>query len=161
MAGDLLLLVHVLAVVVGLGATFAYPFMQVAVKWGGPAAAPALWRVQDRIDRAFVVPGLVVILVAGVLLVVQGRASWGAPFVSAGFLIVGVLLVLVLFVLNPGERRAAELAERDLGAGEGADGGTLSDEYWALSRRLAMAGGFASLLVVVGVVVMVLKPGGV
>lgn len=156
MGGNLLALVHVLAVVIGLGATFAYPFMQVAVRRSGPAAAPALWRVQDRIDRVLVLPGLVVVLVAGILLVAQGRGSWSAPFVSAGFLIVGVLLALVLFVLNPGERRAAELAERDLGGG----GGELSEEYWALSKRLAMTGGVASLLVVAAVVMMVLKPGG-
>ena len=84
-------------------------------------------------------------LLAGVYLVATGPWTLAEPWVGSGLLIVGVLLVGVLAVLSPGERRAAELAERDLGAG-----GELSDEYWAVSRRVAMVGGFASLLVVIG-----------
>lgn len=148
--------VHVLAVVLAFGPTFAYPFMQVAAEKREPASIPYFWRVQMRIDRVFVVPGAVVVLLAGVYLVATGPWTLAEPWVGTGLLIVGVLLVLVLAVLGPGERRAAELAERDLGAGGEP---ALSDEYWAASRRVAMAGGLASLLVVIAIVVMVLKPG--
>jgi uncharacterized membrane protein len=146
--------VHVLAVVLAFGPTFAYPFMQVAAEKREPASIPYFWRVQMRIDRVFVIPGAVVVLLAGVYLVATGPWTLAEPWVGSGLLIVGLLLVGVLAVLGPGERRAAELAERDLGTG-----GELSDEYWAVSRRVAMAGGFASLLVVIAIVLMVLKPG--
>jgi len=153
---EVVVAVHVLAVVLAFGPTFAYPFMQVAAEKREPASIPYFWRVQTRIDRVFVVPGAVVVLLAGLYLVATGPWTLAEPWVGSGLLIVGLLLVVVLAVLTPGERRAAELAERDLGAGGES---ALSDEYWAVSRRVAMVGGFASLLVVVGVVVMVLKPG--
>ena len=95
-------------------------------------------------------------LLAGVYLVATGPWTLAEPWVGSGLLIVGVLLVRVLMVLGPGERRAAGLAERDLGAGGEP---ALSNEYWAASRRVAMVGGLASLLVVIGIVLMVLKPG--
>lgn len=148
--------VHVLAAVLAFGPTFAYPIMQVAAEKSEPASIPYFWRVQTRIDRVFVVPGAVVVLLAGVYLVATGPWTLAEPWVGSGLLIVGVLLVLVLAVLGPAERRAAELAERDLGADGDA---SLSDEYWAISRRVAMVGGFASLLVVIAIVLMVLKPG--
>jgi uncharacterized membrane protein len=156
---DLLLTLHVLAVVVGLGPTFAYPFLQVAAERSAPRSIPYFARVMQRIDRIFVIPALLLIPATGILVVVEGGLSFGLPWVSAGFLVIAILLVLELAILLPCERRMADLAERDIAASGGAEP-ALSAEYRAVSRRFAMVGGFASLLVVIAVVVMVLKPGG-
>lgn len=156
MAYDVVQVIHVIAVLLAFGPTFAYPFMQVRAEKHEPAAVPYLWRVQQRIDRIFVIPGMLIVF-AGGLYMALSQGVIAAPWVSAGMLILIVLLVLVAFVLHPAERRAMQLAERDLAQG---GGGALSDEYWKVSRRLAMFGGIASLLVLIAVVLMVTKPGG-
>jgi uncharacterized membrane protein len=156
---DVVLTVHVVAVVLAFGPTFAYPFMQGLAERSEPRSIPYYARVMRRIDRTFVVPGMLVILAAGLYLVIRGPWTFSAPWVSAGFLIIGILLVLELAVLWPGEAKLIALSERDIAAaGDGEI--ELSDEYRGVARRFAMAGGFASLLVVIAIALMVLKPGG-
>ena len=71
---------------------------------------------------------------------------------------VGFLAIIVLFGLQhgffqPQTRKAKELAERDLKAGD-----TLSDEFEAASERLGRVGGLAGLIVVVTIFFMSYKP---
>jgi len=68
-----------------------------------------------------------------------------------------VLLVLQLAVLGRTERRLAELAERDIAAA-GSGEVELSDEYWAASKRSAIWGSLAGVLVLVILFFMVVKP---
>ncbi len=61
-------------------------------------------------------------------------------------------------VMIPPRNAPSELAERDLAAaGDGEV--ALSDEYRALSRRLATVGSLLSLLVLVTILFMAIKPG--
>jgi len=55
------------------------------------------------------------------------------------------------------ERALAELAERDIAAAGSGDV-TFSDEYWTLSKRVAIMGTLAGLIVMVTVFFMVVKP---
>jgi hypothetical protein len=50
-------------------------------------------------------------------------------------------------------RRAKELAERDLAAGD-----TLRDEFEAVGQRIGQVGGLAGLIVVVTIFFMTYKP---
>lgn len=157
---ELVLAVHLIAVVLAFGPTFAYPFLQARAESAEPRSVPYFVRVINRIDRTFVVPGMVVVLAAGIYLVIEGPWTFAAPWISAAFLIVGILLLLELLVLMPAERKMIELGERDVAAA--GDGEVeLSQEYQSTSRRFAVVGGIASLLVLVAVFLMATKPGGV
>ena len=155
----LVLAVHLIAVVLAFGPTFAYPFMQALAQRSDPRSIPFAGRVMNRIDKAFVLPGMVVVLAAGIYLVVAGPWTFSAPWISAAFLIVGVLLVLELAVFLPGERKMIELAERDI-ASAGSGDVAFGADFDAVARRLAVFGGIAGLLVLIAVFLMATKPGG-
>ena len=81
----------------------------------------------------------------------------GPCLVPVGFGLLAVLVILGLggAFFSPRERRLAELAERDLAAGE------LSEEYQALGVQVARVGALTSLLILVTVLFMVLGARGV
>ena len=94
------------------------------------------------------------VLLAGIYLAAAGPFDFGSTFVSIGIVIIVVLLGLGGAFFAPRERKAAELAERDVAASAGGEV-KLSAEYEALAGRLRIAGIASSLLVVVAVFVMV------
>lgn len=69
-----------------------------------------------------------------------------------------VLLGLFGAFFTPTERRAAELAQRDIDAANGGEV-RFSTEYEAVARRLQIVGASASVLVLVAVFLMVTRLG--
>ncbi len=151
---DVVLFVHVLAVVVAFGMTFAYPLLDAVARRSSVRDLVALHRFQAVLSQRLITPAMVVVLVAGIYLAVD-RWSLGDPWISATFAILIVLFGIVGAVLTPTERTLAGLAQRDMEGGDGA----LSDDYERQARKLAIARGVASLLVVVAIFLMVTKPG--
>ena len=143
---------HVLAVVLAFGPTFGYAiFFSVVPQF--PRATPALMAGVQKTDRYLVDPGMIVVLLAGVYLLVDGPWEASATFISIGFVAIIALLGLQHGFFRPQTAKARELAERDL---EGGD--TLSDEFLALSQRIGKVGSLAGLIVVVTIFFMVVKP---
>ena len=135
---DVVLFVHVTAVVVSFGATFAYPFFQAGVERISPRSLPAMLRAMHTTSRYLVTPGLLVVLASGLAIVV-------------------VLTILGPTFFDRHEARLIHLSERDV-AVAGAGEAVLSEEYRALSKRFARVGIAASLLVVIALFFMVVKP---
>jgi hypothetical protein len=146
--------VHVMAVVVAFGVTFAYPIFFAVGARSDPRTLPTLHRIEYTIDRRLTGPGLGLVLAAGIFLASDGH-QWSRFFVSWGVGTVVVLGALLGAVLIPTAKRAQETAERDLAQG---GGDAMSDEYRALTRRLSIVGGLMSLLVLVTILFMVVKP---
>jgi hypothetical protein len=145
--------VHLLAVIVGLGPTYAYPVVLAWVERFAPQAVPPVYAALRRCDRILVTPGLLVVLMAGLYAVSEAKIKVSEPWVSLGIATVIILLGLTHAYFKPRWDRGIELAERDL-----AGGGELSDEFTANSRQIAVAGMLAGLLVIVTVFFMVAKP---
>jgi uncharacterized membrane protein len=150
---DVVLTIHILAVVVAFGVVFAYPLIDVQIKRAGPGDLPALHRLHLALASKVITPAMVVVLLAGLYLALD-RWSLGDPWISATFAILLVIFGLMGAVLTPLDKRMAELAERDLAAGGGP-----SADYTAAERRAALFGSLALLLVVVAIFLMVAKPG--
>ena len=147
------LFVHILAVVVGLGATYAYPIVLAWVERFAPESVPAVYAALRRCDRLLVTPALILILLAGFYLVSENKIKVSEPYVSLGIVTVVVLLGMTHAYFKPRWDRGIELAERDLKAG-----GELSEEFQANSRQMAIAGMLMALLVVVTIFFMTVKP---
>lgn len=145
------LFIHILAVVLAFGPTFAYGiFFSVLPQY--PRATPALIEGIQRVDRYLVNAGSIVVLLAGIYLMVEG--SWdGESWITIGFVAIIALLGLQHAFFRPQTARAKELAERDLKAGD-----TLSAEFEEISRRLGTVGSVAGLIVVVTIFFMTVKP---
>jgi hypothetical protein len=153
---DLGLFVHVAAVVVALGPTFAYPFFQATVERLSPRSVPAMFRAMHASSRYLVTPGLLVVLASGVYLTIDGW-NFDDPFVVAGLSIVVALMILGPTFFDRHERWLIQLSERDVRAA-GTGEVQLSEEYWRVSKRFARVGAAASVLVVVALFFMTVKP---
>jgi hypothetical protein len=149
---DVVLAIHILAVVIAFGVVFAYPIMDAVLKSQDVDRA-AIHRLHVALATRFIQPAMAVVLLAGVYLALD-RFSLGDPWISATFAILIALFALTGAVLIPTDRRMAELAESDAKAGGGP-----SADYLAEERRAALFGSIALLLVVIAVFVMTLKPG--
>lgn len=149
---------HITAVVVGFGATFAESIMfPVALKLG-EQHLPYVHRLQLAINKWFATPALVVILATGIYQTVEGNWGFEAFWVSAPLLIVVVLGGLLGGYLIPADRRLGPMVERELAAaGEGEV--VLSEEYQRRARTEGIVGAVAGVLIVVAIFLMVTKPG--
>ena len=150
---DIVLTLHIFAVVLAFGVVFAYPLIDAQVKRAGPGVLPALHRMHVVIATRLVTPAMTVVLLAGLYLVIDGPYGFDEPWISATFVVLFLLFGLT-GTLTAIDKRLAELAERDLGAGGGP-----SDEYRAEERKTAILGTAAWLLVIVAIFLMTAKPG--
>ena len=153
---DVMVFVHVTAVVIAFGATFAYPFFQTVVERVSPRSVPAMFRAMHTTSRYLVIPGALVVLAAGIYLTID-RWDFGHLFIIVGLSVVVVVIILGAIFFDRHETRAIELSERDVTAA-GAGVVKLSDEYWEVSKRITRVGMLASLLILVAVFFMVVKP---
>jgi len=155
-AYEIVIGIHIIAVVAAFGVTFAYPIMFAAAARHDPRGLPLLYRLEYTTERWLVNPGLLVVLVAGIYLASDGH-HWSEFFVQWGLAAVVVIGAVVGSVMMPAAKRAERAAERDLAqAGDGPL--VLGEESQRLARRLAVVGTLLSLLVVATVFVMITKP---
>jgi uncharacterized membrane protein len=148
------LFLHILAVVLAFGPTFGYAFFfSVAPQY--PKATPAILAGVQKVDRYLVNPGMVVLLLAGIVLLTASDGAWDTSdvFVAVGFVAIIALFGLQHGFFQPQTQKAKEIAERDLKAGD-----TLSLEFEALSQRIGQVGGIAGIVVVVAIFFMTYKP---
>jgi uncharacterized membrane protein len=150
---DVVLFVHILAVVLAFGVMLTYPLLYAYVRRTTIGDLVALHRLQVFLTSRLITPAMVVVLVAGVYLALD-RWSLGDPWISASFAILVALFGLGGAVFTPTERRCLQLAERDL-----RDGGRPSADYEREARKLAILGPVVGLLIVVAIFLMTVKPG--
>jgi hypothetical protein len=146
------LFIHILAVVLAFGPTFAYGII-FSIMPDHPRSAPALFDAIRKVDRYLVDPGMLVVLLAGIYLMSDGHWDGSEVFIAVGFVAIVVLFGLQHAFFRPQGRKAQELAERDLRAGD-----SFSAEFEEISRRLGTVGPIAGLIVVVTIFFMTVKP---
>jgi len=157
-AYNLSLFVHVTAVVVGLGSTFAEAlFFPVAMKLN-PRHLPLVHRLQLAINQYFATPALLLIILTGIYQVLDADYSFGDPWISGSFAIAIAIGALNGAYFIPEDRKLGPMVEREVAAaGDGEV--TLSPEYQARAKRQGMAGALTGVLVVTAIFLMVTKPG--
>lgn len=151
-----ILALHIAAVVIAFGVTFAYPLIALASGKLDRRGMPLLHRVQQFLGRWLISPGLLVVLLAGIYLA-SDRHEWKDFFVQWGVGVAVVLGGIEGSFMIPNEGKLAALAERDLAAG----GGEVkwSGEYLALRKRVGIAGSVMSLLVLITIYLMSVRAG--
>ena len=151
---DVVLSIHILAVVVAFGVVFAYPVIDAQIKRASPEQLPMLHRLHLVLAQRVITPAMAVVLVAGIYLAAD-RDLFSKTWVTVPLVILLALFAITGAVLTPTDRKLAELAERDLAAGGG-----LSAEYDEQRARANLFGSIALALVVVAIFFMTAKPGG-
>ena len=154
---QIILALHIAAVVIAFGVTFSYPIMYAAAERLDPRSMPWLHRMVQRVTQRVVNPGLAIVLVAGIYLASKLH-MWHAFYVQWGVGIGIVLGGLAGAFFIPREKKLAELAERDIAAaGEG--GVQWSEEYLALRNRVAGVGSLAGVLILATIYLMTVQTG--
>jgi hypothetical protein len=154
---DVVVFLHVAAVVVGLGLTFSYPLLWRAAVNSFPRSVPYLLQTQSLIGKVVIGPLTALVLLTGLYLVGDGPFDLGTTFVAAGLPIVIYLFLAGPIFFSPTESKLSGLAERDIaasGQGEVAFGA----EFNAVFRRLMIVATVSQLLILVAVFFMVVKP---
>jgi uncharacterized membrane protein len=153
---DFVLAAHIMAVVAGFGVTFAYPVMFAVAARQDPRSLPLIHRIEHTVERLLINPGLLVVVISGVYLASEGH-HWSKFFVQWGLAAAVVIGALVGAVMIPTAKRAEEVAAGDVAAsGEGPV--VMSEQYTALARRLSAVGTVLSMLVLLTILFMVVKP---
>jgi hypothetical protein len=150
--------IHVSAVVVGFGATFAEAIMFPVAMSVGVHHLPYVHRLQLAINRRMAGPALGVILITGIYQTADGDWEFGSFWISATFVIVIALGALIGAYFVPTDRKLGAMVEAEIAAAGGGEV-TLSDEYQRRARTEGMFGAAAGLLVLLAVFLMVTKPG--
>jgi hypothetical protein len=155
---DVVLWVHITAVVLAFGPTFAYPVFLAVAERTDPRSLPAVARgilAWDRIGQGL----LVVILLAGIYMVADGPWELSDFYVGWGFLAVIVVGGLSGGFFTPKTQQLIEIAERDLAASAASGGeARLSDEFQALSGQVAKVGTGTGIFLLLTIYVMTAKP---
>jgi hypothetical protein len=152
---EVVLAVHIMAVVFAFGATFAYPVLLGTVSKADSRSLPALYKAIHAISVMVIMPGLVVVVLCGIYLASKLHV-WGDFFVQWGIIVALVIGAVEGMFLSPNEKRLVELADRELAAaGEGPV--SFSAEHDSLVRRIGAIGATMDLLVILTILFMVLK----
>jgi len=149
---------HITAVMVGFGATFAEAIMFPVAMKVSARHLPYVHRLQLAINQWLATPALVIVLATGIYQVGEGNWEFSQFWVSAALVIVLVIGGLLGGYFIPTDRRLAPMAERDIAA-SGNGEVVLSDEYQRQARMEGIVGTVTGILLVVAVYLMVTKPG--
>jgi uncharacterized membrane protein len=149
---------HITAVMVGFGSTFALAIATPVALKLDPRHLPYVHQLSISLNRFFATPALVIVLVTGIYQVSELDLSFGDFWISATFAILIVLGAIMGAVFMPSAKRLKALAERDIAAA-GQDPYQPSAEYNQRARLEAIFGPITGLLLVLAVFLMVTKPG--
>lgn len=145
---DVILSVHIIAIVLAFGVTFAYPILVPYFARKEPTALASLHEAQERIGTRLIIPSMVVALASGLYLAVDADV-FGELWVQVPMTILIILFALGGAFFTPTERKMAAAARTD------PDGA----EYRSLTSRMITVSVLANLLILVAIFFMTAKPG--
>jgi uncharacterized membrane protein len=145
---------HVSAVVVGLGATFALAVAFPLATRLDARHLPFVHHLSLMLNQRITGPAVLVIVATGIYQTIDGPWSFGDFWISATILIVIALGALNGVYFMPTDRKLAAQAEREV-----ANGGAVSDDYQRQAQRETVLGTVAGVLVLAAVFLMITKPG--
>jgi hypothetical protein len=156
------LAVHIAAIVIAFGVTFAYPVMYAVGIRSESRSMPGFHRIQDSVGKFVISPFLALALLAGIYLASKLHV-WSDFYVQWGLVVIVVIGALGGVFFAPRERRLAELAERDIAAADQTAPGeahvVFGAEYKALRQQVTMVGLAANVLILLTIYFMTAQTG--
>jgi uncharacterized membrane protein len=151
--------VHVAAAVVGFGATFTYPVIQVAAERGDRRALPFAMAAILAVSRFVAVPATTLVGATGLYQLVDGPYGLDDAWLAIGIVLYAAVMSTGVLYLAPAYRRAERAAVRMVEAAPAGTSVELSPEYRAAVRGPARVGPAVAASVLAILVLMEVKPG--
>ena len=150
------LFMHVGAVVVALGPTFALPFLQAFAEREGVASTRFMLAFSERIYQILVGPGSLVVFIFGVALIAANDRGYrdGVPVWLAACAAWFVLIIALSFHYQPAAVRKAVHLLDDL-----PDNASLPSSYTRAGHELLAIQGLTAVSTIVITLFMFWKPG--
>ena len=142
---EVMVTVHILAVVVAFGGALAYPIWFRMIRNGTPEQRAFFHRAQDTLGKLLITPGIVIVFATGAYLTSE-QDVWDEGWVLIPTAMLVVILVIGAGLLGPSEGRLTRLAE------DGDQG-----EYDTVLRRVKLGTWFLSVLIVAATFMMVAR----
>ena len=146
-------LIHILAVIIMVGATIINGVIHSHARVSAPVEAAALLRVVTRINKIFMGPSLLIIPASGLWMLLLLGYDW-----RTGWLLISIaftLALLLAFVV--GDRVERQLHHIAIDASQ-ANLLTLPDSYGAMFAKAIPIGSAALLMSLVVLILMIFKP---
>jgi hypothetical protein len=147
---------HISAVILAFGPTFAFGIYLAATQRNNPRSIPAVLEAQTAVVKTMVTAGMVVVLLTGIYLAAD-RSLFSEVFVGVGIVAILVLFGLAHGFFVPNDRRTRELAERDIER-SGSGDVEFSEEFARRSNLSDRVGMLAGLIVIITVYFMTAQP---
>jgi hypothetical protein len=154
---DVVLWLHITAVVIAFGATFAFGIYIGLAAARHKRSVPAVLEAQMLISRTFVTIGGLVILATGIYLTAD-RWEFSDFFIGWGIVAIVVLLGLAHGFFLPHDRKALAAARRDIEAAPPGGEVEFGEEFNRANAAGARMGPIAGLIVILTIYVMAAKP---
>ncbi len=154
---DVVVWLHISAVVVGFGGTFAYGVIIATAAKADPRSLPGVLAGISANSRSLVTIGSIVVLLTGIYLAADAW-DFGYFFIAWGVVAILILLGLIHGYFLPNEKRAAEAAARDVERAGPTGEVEFGPEFERANAGLAKVGSLAGILIVLTVYVMTAKP---
>jgi hypothetical protein len=155
---DFSIFLHITAVMVGFGSTFALAVTTPVAMKLDPRHLPYVHQLEIVLNRYFASPALVIVIATGLYQVDKLNLKLSTFWISATFAIVIVIGAIMGAVFMPTAKKLKALSERDIAAAGGGQV-ALSDEYNQRARLEAIFGPITGLLLVAAVFLMTTKLG--
>ena len=155
------LAVHIAAIVIAFGVTFAYPVMYSVGIRSEPRSMPGFHRIQDSVGKFVISPFMALALLAGIYLASKLH-SWSDFYVQWGIAVIVIIGALGGVFFAPRERRLAELAEQDIAAADQASPGAdvvFGADYKRLRQQLFVVNLCMNVLVLLTIYFMTAHTG--
>jgi hypothetical protein len=158
---DFSVFIHVTAVVVGFGSTFAEAVMFPVASKMSVRHLPYVHRLQLVLNQYFATPAILIVAATGIYQVTDRDWDWGDLWVSGGITILIIVALINVAFFIPTDRKLLPMIEKeiaDLGPGD-IQLSQLSDEYIRKGKLEGALGALTGILMVVAIYFMTTKPG--
>jgi Predicted integral membrane protein (DUF2269) len=156
------LFLHITAVMVGFGATFAEAIMFPVAMRVSVRHLPYVHRLQLAVNMWLALPALAIVTATGIYQVTD-QDAWGFDqfWISAALVIVILIGLILGAYFIPMDRKLGPMVEREIAAAGDRELSVtdLSPEYQRLGRLEGLIGTIAGILLIIAVYLMVTKPG--
>ena len=156
---DVSVALHVMAVMVGFGAPFAFPVIQMTAERHFPRQLPFAWNVILKTERGIATPLTTIVGLTGIYQ--WQHANWDMgenQWLGIGFGLYLLIFVFALTILRRSEHAALDAAEKMVAGAPASGDIELSDEYRQATRVVRLSGPVLALTTLFIVYLMVVKP---
>jgi uncharacterized membrane protein len=156
---NLVLFIHITAVVLAFGVTFSFPIVMAVARKGHERHMGFFHHMQSVIGSRLIGPLGGIVLLAGLYLAIKGPYDFGDPWIGVTLLFLIIILGVGGGYLGPREERLADMAERDIAAGPADGAVSFGRDYERLFAQVRSVTLVMNALILISIFLMVTKPG--